>query len=108
MAEPSTLRLLRRSLGTWRFGDVDLGIVGWAPMPPVWIWRNPIAVGIAVAPPSSALFRSPQMGHVAHLFVVESQWRALPAHSVGLAPVHAPPGWLWAVQMPLVTEDPLQ
>ncbi len=33
----------------WRT-DADLGYVGWAPMPPLWIWRGGVAVGIRFVP----------------------------------------------------------
>ncbi len=35
---------------SWRIGDDDEPYVGWAPMPPTWIWRGGIAVGIGWAP----------------------------------------------------------
>ena len=33
----------------WRVAD-DWSYVGWAPMPPAWIWRGGVAVGIGFAP----------------------------------------------------------
>jgi hypothetical protein len=41
----------------WRVGDADdFGYVGWAPLPPTWIWRERISVRIAVAPPARFVF----------------------------------------------------
>jgi Family of unknown function (DUF6600) len=34
----------------WRVGDDEWGYVGWAPMPPLWIWRRGVAVGIGFVP----------------------------------------------------------
>src|SRR5579859_6476331 len=34
----------------WRVGDDEWAYVGWAPMPPLWIWRGGVAVGIGFVP----------------------------------------------------------
>ncbi len=35
---------------SWRVGDDANPYVGWAPVPPVWVWRNGMAVGVALKP----------------------------------------------------------
>lgn len=44
-------RLYSGAWVVWRTGDDGYGWVGWAPMPPVWIWRGGVAVGLGFAPP---------------------------------------------------------
>jgi hypothetical protein len=36
---------------TWRTGGAMYDYVGWAPLPPSWIWNNGFAVGLGVVPP---------------------------------------------------------
>jgi hypothetical protein len=40
----------------WRTGDDDYDYVGWSPMPPLWIWRGGVAVGIGFVPPARYVF----------------------------------------------------
>lgn len=42
----------------WRVGDDDFDYVGWAPEPPIWIWRAGIAVSLGFVPPAAYVFCS--------------------------------------------------
>jgi hypothetical protein len=40
----------------WRVPSGNYAYVGWAPMPPSWVWRNGVAVGLWYAPPLPYVF----------------------------------------------------
>jgi hypothetical protein len=39
----------------WRVGD-DVEYVGWAPMPPIWVWRGGMVVSLGFYPPAPFVF----------------------------------------------------
>jgi len=41
---------------SWRVGDDELGYVGWAPMPPAWIWVGGIATALGFSSPEPWTF----------------------------------------------------
>ncbi len=43
-------RTYRGAWVVWRTGAAGYGYVGWAPAPPMWIWRGGVAVGIGFVP----------------------------------------------------------
>jgi hypothetical protein len=46
----------RKYAGAWVDWRVGGDYVGWAPLPPEWVWRDGIATSVAVAPPAPYFF----------------------------------------------------
>jgi hypothetical protein len=78
----------------WRMGEGDYGYVGWAPLAPVWGWRDGVAGSLGFAPREPYVFLPAQQVFLPLLgsrVVSGDEARAIAAHTRPYVPSAPPP-----------------